>query len=129
LSTLLEHDLVGLANAIATATSAPNTRRAFASIGWNGMVAPSMPWCESIQRPRWKRHAQADLARTRGDVLGPLHGVPLAHKDLFYRAGRVSTAARKFVPIMSPLKQRPCCRGSTVPAQSISARCTWPNLR
>jgi aspartyl-tRNA(Asn)/glutamyl-tRNA(Gln) amidotransferase subunit A len=29
-----------------------------------------------------------DRARSRGDRLGPLAGVPLAHKDLFYRAGR-----------------------------------------
>jgi aspartyl-tRNA(Asn)/glutamyl-tRNA(Gln) amidotransferase subunit A len=27
---------------------------------------------------------------------GPLHGVPLAHKDMFYRAGRVSTLGSKF---------------------------------
>ncbi len=29
-----------------------------------------------------------DLARARGETLGPLAGVPMAHKDLFYRAGR-----------------------------------------
>lgn len=29
----------------------------------------------------------ADVARARGEPLGPLHGVPLAHKDMFYRAG------------------------------------------
>lgn len=33
----------------------------------------------------------ADVELERGNVLGPLHGVPLAHKDLFYRRGRVST--------------------------------------
>lgn len=33
----------------------------------------------------------ADAARRRGETLGPLHGVPLAHKDLFYRKGEVST--------------------------------------
>lgn len=31
-----------------------------------------------------------DVARARGDTLPPLAGVPLAHKDLFYRAGRPS---------------------------------------
>jgi aspartyl-tRNA(Asn)/glutamyl-tRNA(Gln) amidotransferase subunit A len=29
----------------------------------------------------------ADAARSRGQALGALHGVPLAHKDMFYRAG------------------------------------------
>jgi aspartyl-tRNA(Asn)/glutamyl-tRNA(Gln) amidotransferase subunit A len=33
----------------------------------------------------------ADAALARGELLGPLHGVPLAHKDLFYRAGKVVT--------------------------------------
>lgn len=32
----------------------------------------------------------ADAALDRGQSLGPLHGVPLAHKDMFYRAGRPS---------------------------------------
>lgn len=31
----------------------------------------------------------ADAALARGERRGPLHGVPLAHKDMFYRAGRV----------------------------------------
>ena len=49
--------------------------------------------------------AQADAAVARGQVVGPLHGVPLAHKDLFYRAGRVVTCGsrirRDFVPTIT----------------------------
>jgi aspartyl-tRNA(Asn)/glutamyl-tRNA(Gln) amidotransferase subunit A len=34
----------------------------------------------------------ADTKLARGEALGPLHGVPLAHKDIFARAGTVMTA-------------------------------------
>jgi aspartyl-tRNA(Asn)/glutamyl-tRNA(Gln) amidotransferase subunit A len=30
----------------------------------------------------------ADTALAKGDRRGPLHGVPLAHKDMYYEAGR-----------------------------------------
>ena len=44
----------------------------------------------------------ADAALARGEAPGPLHGVPLAHKDMFYRAGHVTTCGsrirRNFVP-------------------------------
>ena len=33
----------------------------------------------------------------RGHRRGPLHGVPLAHKDMFYREGRVSTGGSKIL--------------------------------
>jgi aspartyl-tRNA(Asn)/glutamyl-tRNA(Gln) amidotransferase subunit A len=44
----------------------------------------------------------ADAALAGGEIKGPLHGVPLAHKDMFYRAGKVSTCGaeirRHYVP-------------------------------
>lgn len=36
--------------------------------------------------------AASDKRRARGDSRGPLDGIPVAHKDLFDRAGRVTTA-------------------------------------
>lgn len=46
--------------------------------------------------------AAQDKARAKGAALGPLAGVPMMHKDMYYRAGRVSTCGsairRDFVP-------------------------------
>ena len=46
--------------------------------------------------------AAADAALARGEAPGPLHGVPLAHKDMFYRTGHVTTCGSRirkdFVP-------------------------------
>jgi len=39
-----------------------------------------------------------DDDRAKGRIMGPLHGVPLAHKDMFYRRGQVSTCG-------SPIRQ------------------------
>jgi aspartyl-tRNA(Asn)/glutamyl-tRNA(Gln) amidotransferase subunit A len=36
-----------------------------------------------------------DVRRARGESLGPLGGVPLAHKDLYYRAGKRCTCGSK----------------------------------
>lgn len=38
---------------------------------------------------------QADSERASGRLRGPLHGVPLAHKDMYYRKGHVSTCGSK----------------------------------
>lgn len=44
----------------------------------------------------------ADAALAKGEAIGPLHGVPLAHKDMYYDAGHVVTCGSKlrrdFVP-------------------------------
>jgi aspartyl-tRNA(Asn)/glutamyl-tRNA(Gln) amidotransferase subunit A len=44
----------------------------------------------------------ADQARARGQAIGALHGVPMAHKDMYYQAGKPSTCGsairRDFVP-------------------------------
>ena len=46
------------------------------------------------------RAADAELAA--GTRRGPLHGVPLAHKDMFYRAGRVSACGSKILADFVP---------------------------
>jgi aspartyl-tRNA(Asn)/glutamyl-tRNA(Gln) amidotransferase subunit A len=37
----------------------------------------------------------ADDALARGDVKGPLHGVPLAHKDMYYSQGKIAGCGSK----------------------------------
>lgn len=39
--------------------------------------------------------AAVDAARAAGEKLGPLAGAPLAHKDMFYRTGEISTCGSK----------------------------------
>ena len=41
---------------------------------------------------------RADAARARGHPVGPLHGVPLAHKDMYYRPGRRSSLGSRAAP-------------------------------
>jgi aspartyl-tRNA(Asn)/glutamyl-tRNA(Gln) amidotransferase subunit A len=41
---------------------------------------------------------RADAAVAAGEPLGSLHGVPLAHKDMYFRPGRVSTMGSKAAP-------------------------------
>jgi len=41
---------------------------------------------------------RADAELAAGRSLGPLHGVPLAHKDMFHRAGRTATMGSRAAP-------------------------------
>jgi aspartyl-tRNA(Asn)/glutamyl-tRNA(Gln) amidotransferase subunit A len=42
-----------------------------------------------------RKARSADASIKAGAALGPLHGVPLAHKDMFYRAGEVCSCGSK----------------------------------
>ena len=44
-----------------------------------------------------KAAREADLRITKREKLGPLHGVPLAHKDMLYREGKISTCGSKIL--------------------------------
>ena len=46
------------------------------------------------------RKADSELAA--GQRRGPLHGVPLAHKDMYYRAGRISACGSRILADFRP---------------------------
>lgn len=61
-------------------------------------VQPTVNCFIAIEEERALRAARAaDRARRNGAKLGPLHGVPLAHKDMFYRAGEITTAGSRIL--------------------------------
>ena len=37
----------------------------------------------------------SDQELSSGNLRGPLHGIPLAHKDMFYRAGKIAACGSK----------------------------------
>ena len=54
-------------------------------------VGASLNVVARLEPERALRSADAaDRLRARGGELGPLHGVPLAHKDMFYRQGELA---------------------------------------
>jgi len=55
-------------------------------------IQPSVNCYIGVERAGVLRAARkADEAIAKRRALGPLHGVPLAHKDMYYRAGKIST--------------------------------------
>ncbi len=50
----------------------------------------------------------ADKELARGALRGPLHGVPMAHKDMYYRSGMASSCGSKIV------RERPATSTATV---------------
>ena len=53
----------------------------------------------------------ADAALAKGKVSGVLHGVPLAHKDMYYDAGKVVTCGSKIRKDFVVPRPRPRCSG------------------
>jgi aspartyl-tRNA(Asn)/glutamyl-tRNA(Gln) amidotransferase subunit A len=61
-------------------------------------VQPRLNCFISIEADAALRAARkADQALKRLRKVGPLHGVPLAHKDMYYRAGKISTCGSKIL--------------------------------
>src|SRR4051812_37168996 len=55
------------------------------------LLQPKLNCFISVEREDVLNAARkADRALAKGRDTGPLHGVPLAHKDMFYRAGKVA---------------------------------------
>ncbi|MBT6086401.1 MAG: amidase [Rhodospirillaceae bacterium] len=99
---LCERDLSWVAAAIAdkTISAEEATRAAIARLE---TVGPTLHAVQAMDPDLAIDAArQADVKLARGQELGPLHGVPLAHKDMFYRKGRISGCGSKiraeFVP-------------------------------
>ena len=67
-------------------------RRSRASTGWTPTSTPSSA---SMPRTRSTRAREIDENQGRGEAGGPLSGVPLAHKDMYYRAGKVSSCGSR----------------------------------
>ncbi|RYY71213.1 MAG: amidase, partial [Comamonadaceae bacterium] len=91
----LEQDMVGIANALRDGdvsaeaiTTICLERMERLGTAFNAVVLIESEKALSAAR-------EADVARAQGKPLGALHGVPLAHKDIFHRAGRICAGGSK----------------------------------
>ena len=92
MTALADLTLVEAAEAVRTgqATSRELLDACWANIDKANPVLNATIW---LDRVRAEADAQAaDLAVRDKKPLGKLHGVPMAHKDMYYQAGRLSTA-------------------------------------
>jgi len=61
-----------------------------------GAVNPKLNAFVRVEEETAREGAAAvDAKRARGETLGPLAGAPLAHKDMYYRAGGLTTCGSK----------------------------------
>ena len=61
-----------------------------------GAVNPKLNAFIRVEEETARRGAAAvDAKRARGETLGPLAGAPLAHKDMYYRTGDLTTCGSK----------------------------------
>ncbi|MFT8244939.1 amidase [Roseomonas sp. BN140053] len=83
--------LAEVASAIRTkrASSAEVLDACLAAVDRHGARLNALTWIDRDGAQAAAREADAALAA--GGPTGPLHGVPLAHKDMYYQAGRPAT--------------------------------------
>jgi aspartyl-tRNA(Asn)/glutamyl-tRNA(Gln) amidotransferase subunit A len=92
---LIEKGVVAIADAIAKGevTSEAITRDVLARLASRAKTFNGLVLLEDERALDMAR--KADQARAKGSALAPLHGVPMAHKDLFYRKGRAAACGTK----------------------------------
>ena len=69
------------------------TRAALNAVAARDKIVNSFIWRD--EEEALTTAAALDAMQRAGRRLGPLHGVPLAHKDMYYRAGKRSTCGSK----------------------------------
>ena len=97
MSAILDLGLCDLANAIAdgSVTSEAATGAALAGLASVGRELNAVVRLSADRALEQAR--EADRRRIAGAAAGPLAGVPLAHKDLFFRAGELCEAGSKIL--------------------------------
>jgi aspartyl-tRNA(Asn)/glutamyl-tRNA(Gln) amidotransferase subunit A len=74
-------------------TAVELTRAALSAVAARDKIVNSFIWLD--EEEALTTAAALDAMQRAGRRLGPLHGIPLAHKDMYYRAGKRSTCGSK----------------------------------